>query len=257
MKQEVIQNFLKLPGIMGVALICGQSRPYFYGFEHLLNFQQREALAQGIRQVIETMPPDFDRFEFQFNAQLIHLHRLAHGTILIALISDLPADYPKIMTRLKSELQDNVPEAVALFRHLAGTTRLPNLAEQSKQAIESLPQNALPVPPAVPLGDLLAALNQLSQFGTQYLGAGVVANNWQAVRPNQGWLSQFQIDRKAKISFSGQIDRTTLASLEQQQQIQQWTLAFVDRCGKVIRTFPKNVRQKALNDAQQALLLPD
>lgn len=54
MKQEVVQNFLDLPGIMGVALMDGRSRPFFCGIDQFLNFQQKEALAQGIRQVIET-----------------------------------------------------------------------------------------------------------------------------------------------------------------------------------------------------------
>jgi hypothetical protein len=44
MKREVVQDFLNLPGITGVALIDGRSRPYFHGVEQSLNFQQREAL---------------------------------------------------------------------------------------------------------------------------------------------------------------------------------------------------------------------
>ncbi|HEY9884968.1 MAG TPA: hypothetical protein V6C98_15290, partial [Thermosynechococcaceae cyanobacterium] len=66
MKREVIQDFLNLPGIAGVALMDGRSRPYFCGIDQALNFQQKEALAQGILQVVETIPDSFDVFEFQF-----------------------------------------------------------------------------------------------------------------------------------------------------------------------------------------------
>ena len=37
MKQEAIQNFLNLPGLGGVALLNGRSRPYFHGFRQSLN----------------------------------------------------------------------------------------------------------------------------------------------------------------------------------------------------------------------------
>ncbi|NJL86600.1 MAG: hypothetical protein HC886_12455 [Leptolyngbyaceae cyanobacterium SM1_1_3] len=66
MKRQVVQDFLNLPGIVGVALMDGRSRPYFCGVEQILNFQQREAIAQGIQQVVETTPVDLQSFSFQF-----------------------------------------------------------------------------------------------------------------------------------------------------------------------------------------------
>ncbi|MBD3880484.1 hypothetical protein IFO70_01805 [Phormidium tenue FACHB-886] len=278
MKQEVVQDFLNLPGIMGVAMIYGRSRPYFCGFDRLLNFQQREALAQGIQQVIETTPPGFECLELQFNGCLIHLYKLDHGIILLVLMSNTLDDpYTETISRLKAELQGNITDAIATFRHLAGTTPFLKPAPRehqeavvapavpavspshslSKDLPAPLEEESLAASSAVFLHDLLAALNQLSHFSTQYLGASVVANSWKVTCPDSEWLSQFQVDRKAQISFAGQADETMLASPEQQQQLQQWVAAFIDRCGKVIRTFPKTVRQKALNASQQALLLPN
>lgn len=279
MKQEVVQDFLNLPGIMGVAMIYGRSRPYFCGFDRLLSFQQREALAQGIQQVIETTPPGFECLELQFNACLIHLYKLDHGIILLVLMSKTLGDpYTKTINRLKIELQGNITDAIATFRHLAGTTPFLKPASYPHPEADVAPAVHAVSPPSHPfsedlptpleeeplaassgvfLHDLLAALNQLSRFSTQYLGTTVVANSWKATCPDSEWLSQFQVDRKAQISFSGQSDETMLASLEEQQQLQQWVAAFIDRCGKVIRTFPKTVRQKALDASQQALLLPN
>ncbi|HEY9816238.1 MAG TPA: hypothetical protein V6D20_10635, partial [Candidatus Obscuribacterales bacterium] len=88
MQREVVQDFLNLPGIEGVALVDGRSRPYFCGVDQTLNFQQKEALAQGIQQVVETTPPDFEFFEFQFTGHQVYIYKLDHGVILLVLTSD-------------------------------------------------------------------------------------------------------------------------------------------------------------------------
>ena len=269
MKQEVIQDFLNLPGITGVALISARSRPYFCGVDRLLNFQQRAALAQGIQQVIDTTPAGFECFEFQFNGYRVHLYKLDHRLILLVLALNTLGDtaHYELAARLKLELQNslelqnNIADAIATFRQIAEasptfkfTEPAPQVSQEEQLSQEEQADKELP--PSVLLADLLAALTQLSRFGTQYLGATVVTNNWKTARLEIDWLNQFQIDRKGHFSFSGQMTQTTLVSLEQQQQVQQWTAAFIERCSQVIRTFPKTVRQKGLDHHQQALLLP-
>jgi hypothetical protein len=261
MKQEVVQDFLNLPGIIGVALLSARSRPYFCGVDRLLNFQQRAALAQGIQQVIDTTPVGFESFEFQFNGHRVHLYKLDHGLILLVLALDRLADtaHLELVARLRLELglelQTNIADAIETFRQLAEAS--PFFKASEPQAAKQKTPELSPALPSVMLSDLLAALNQLSRFGTQYLGATVVIRNWQMVRPDIPWLSQFQIDRKGHFSFSGQMKPTSFVSLAQQQQVQQWAAAFIDRCSQIIRTFPKTVRQKGLDIHQQALLLPD
>ena len=257
MKQEVIRDFLNLPGIIGVALISARSRPYFCGVDRLLNFQQRAALAQGIQQIIDTTPAGFESFEFQFNGHRVHLYKLDHGLILLVLALNRLADtaHLELVARLRLELQTDIADAIETFRQLAEVSPFFKLAEP--QAAKQTTSELSPALPPVMLSDLLAALNQLSRFGTQYLGATVVIRNWQMTRPNIPWLSQFQIDRKGRFSFSGQMYPPPRVSLEQQQQIQQWATAFIDRCSQIIRTFPKTVRQKGLDTHQQALLLLD
>lgn len=66
MKQAVIQDFLNLPGIVGLALIVQRSRPCFCRIEQALNYQQKPALAQGILQIVETLPKELESFKFQF-----------------------------------------------------------------------------------------------------------------------------------------------------------------------------------------------
>lgn len=126
MQREVVQDFLNLPGIEGVALVDGRSRPYFCGVDQTLNFQQKEALAQGIQQVVETTPPDFEFFEFQFTGHQVYIYKLDHGVILLVLTSDhliYPA-YVRAVEKLKLELQDDITNAIATFRLLAGKITL-------------------------------------------------------------------------------------------------------------------------------------
>lgn len=126
MQREVVQDFLNLPGIEGVALVDGRSRPYFCGVDQTLNFQQKEALAQGIQQVVETTPPDFEFFEFQFTGHQVYIYKLDHGVILLVLTSDhlIYPSYVRAVEKLKLELQDDITNAIATFRLLAGNITL-------------------------------------------------------------------------------------------------------------------------------------
>ncbi|MBD1870800.1 hypothetical protein H6F88_10930 [Oculatella sp. FACHB-28] len=128
MKREVVQDFLNLPGIAGVALMDGRSRPYFFGVDQSLNFQQKEALAQGIQQVVETTPADFEFFEFQFTGHQVYIYKLNHGIILLVLTGSslvYPA-YLQAVEQLKIELQEDIANTIATFRLLAGNITLSN-----------------------------------------------------------------------------------------------------------------------------------
>jgi hypothetical protein len=316
MKQEVIQDFLNLPGIAGVALMDGRSRPYFCGIDRSLNFQQKEALAQGILQVVETVPVGFDSFEFQFTGYQVHIYKLEHGIILLVLtrqnLND--SDYLKTIKDLKAALQEDISNAVATFRLIAGnislsganysregdgttsaaTTTSSNAgvpvfstqlclpeknssevdtasqqsdgrealavvppAPSTNKLVESLPDPSETIAAEVSLKDLIASLNHLSKFTTQYLGTHVIANYWKSTRPEHDWLGNFQIDRSAQFSLTDSTAQEMQRSLstQEKQWIREWVTAFMKRCSQVIRDFPAIVEQSALNDEQRALLL--
>lgn len=300
MKQEVIQDFLNLPGIAGVALMDGRSRPYFCGIDRTLNFQQKEALTQGILQVFETIPDEFDSFEFHFSGYQVYIYKFSSGIILLVLTHEslVYSDYLKTIKNLKATIREDISNAIAVFHMFASTTTLPGMTTtrtQPKQpakvsspnldaklsstqpapvasqpARPTLETPAIPTPQLVPtvpsarstvaevrLMDAIAALNQLSQFTTQYLGTHVIANYWKATRPTHDWLSQLQVDRSAQITF---VDPSTqqlqaVLSPEQQSCLREWVASFIQRCSQVIRDFPTLIQQKALTDAQKKLLL--
>ncbi|MGB3493847.1 MAG: hypothetical protein WBA57_14050, partial [Elainellaceae cyanobacterium] len=126
MKRDVVRDFLNLPGIVGIALVDGRSRPFFFGIDHALNFQQKEALAQGIQQVVETTPSSFESFEFQFNSHQVYIYKLEHGIILLVLTNEqlVYSSYTLLVSQLKHSLQDDLGNAIANFRLAAGNVTL-------------------------------------------------------------------------------------------------------------------------------------
>ncbi|MGK7902947.1 MAG: hypothetical protein AB4352_16360 [Hormoscilla sp.] len=294
MNREVVKDFLNLPGIAGVALMDRRSRPYFCGVDSALNFQQKEALAQGIRQVVETTPESFESFEFQFAAHQVYIYKLASDMILLVLTSSglVYSDYLPALQKLKAALSADLSTGVATFRLLAGnitlsgqeywkpaasdgtkpgqTAAVPAPVAKTASGTSTGSRNgfhdaASPQPDAkngthqVTLKEILAALNQLSEFTTQYLGVAVISNYWKTSRPqNIEWLNHFQVNRKAEISFNGESSQSESGEVTEQEisSIQSWVAAFINRCAKVIRDFPALVEQKALNPQQKELLLP-
>lgn len=122
MNQEVIQDFLNVPGIVGVALIDGAAPPYFHGFDAGLDSSQQHTIAQSIQQVLETTPEGFNSFEFQFHLHRVYLHKLNQGiTLLVITGIDLPSlTYTQAVRRLLLELQiGQNQQLVSEFRALA------------------------------------------------------------------------------------------------------------------------------------------
>ena len=106
MKREVVQEFLGLPGIVGLALMDGRSRPCFYGVSERLNLQQKEALAQGICQVLETTPSSFRTFEFQFAGSRAYIYKVVEGLVLLVIVDNAlaPTEYRAAFSGFKQPL---------------------------------------------------------------------------------------------------------------------------------------------------------
>ncbi|HSM84319.1 MAG TPA: hypothetical protein VLS96_21695 [Nodosilinea sp.] len=260
MKRQVIQNVLNLPGISGMALIDGRNRPFFFGPDISLNSHQQDALAQGIQQVVETTPAQFDAFSFRFTNQFAHIYKLDQGLILLVLINDKLAltDYRIAIGQLKATLLEAPHNAVPTFRLLAGCVTLGSGA--NLPAIDAPPAAPQNEPTAPALGTLsvdhqavITALNHLSDGAAQYLGKIIVVNTWKQSRPAAAWLEQFELQKDGHFTIStpGQTPLTA----EQHQWIKDWVTAFLGRGGKTIRNFQTLVTEQTLTPQEQALLL--
>jgi hypothetical protein len=250
MKQDVIWDFLNLPGIAGIALMDGRRRSFFCGNDQTINLQQKEALSQGILQVVETIPDGFASFELKFSEYQAYIYKLQRGRVLLVLArQDLSfSDYSKAIVPLQVTIEADFEGAVTVLQAIAAT---PPGSERQSVSSEPAPEVSLTERP-VTLRDLLAAFNHLSNFTAQFLGTAVIVNYLKTTRPESEWLSRFRIDRAAHITFSGETADSVTA--QQHQWIRNWVAAFIRRCSQVVRDFGAIVEQKAF-DAQQKLLL--
>lgn len=123
MNREVIQDFLNLPGVIGVALTNRRMRPYFHGFNAILNGQQQQAMAQGIHQVIENIPEGLISFEFYFIGNIAFIYKLPYDLVLLVL-GDKNLDikeYEASIDQVRQEIEIDVYSAVATFKQLLGS----------------------------------------------------------------------------------------------------------------------------------------
>lgn len=274
MQQQVILNFLNLSGVVGLGLIDGHSRPYFSGIDKSLNFQQKEALTQGIQQVISTTPSGFDSFDFKFAQQDAWIYRLKNGVILLVVTDHQQLDtlvYNDTVAQLKETLESDPHNAVSTFRLLAGSTTLNRSTDgtnESSSPAADTPTSrrspgessgrasALSAQTPATWNDCLAALNTLTDVTAQYLGKIVVANTWRATRPDEEALTIVHLDRGGHFSLEpdGQVMKT--ASIEERSYtaIRDWVSAFVKRCSMIIRDYEAMVIEQQLTAQQRAVL---
>ena len=269
MKKQVILNFLNLPGIVGLGLMDGHSRPYFSGIDQFLNFQQKEALTQGIQQVVSTTPAGFESFDFRFAQRDAFIYKLGNGVILLVVTNeqlDRP-HYEDAVLQLKKTLETDPHSAVSTFRLLAGSTTLNRPVEPpTKPSPATSPSPSLsatgPAPTQAssdvthPWQECLAALNVLTDSTAQYLGKIVVANTWRTARPNQEALPDLQIDRAGHFSLKpdASIKSTDIIDNEDYKMIHDWVHKFIQRCSMIIRDYPEMVLRQSLTEQQRAVL---
>jgi hypothetical protein len=309
MNQGVIQDFLNLPGIAGIALMNEYSRAFVRpgdcaGDDPLgdsapvscapvgcapvedapvecavvgcaLNVQESEGLVRSILQIVETVPEKFELFKFKFSEYQAHLYQLKKGMILLVLTDQqlVPTDYLHRFGEFKAVLEaqpsSDIDHAIAEFQRITAKG-LPLQTNKPKQnlgqdlepsASDDLTEVALTASlataPTTTVKEVIAALNELSQFTTQYLGTQVIVNYWKSTRPAQEWLRQFQLDRAGYFSVPNRTAEQLAQpiSAEDQATIQGWVDAFIKRCSYVIRDFSNIIQQKALNPEQKCLLL--
>ena len=351
MSREVIQDFLHLEGIVGIALTNRRMRPYFYGLDAVLD-KTKQALGQGVLQVVENVPEGCESFEFNFSGHVVFIYKLTHGLVLLVLTDNELnlVDYSGSITKIKYLIESDTYNTVANFKLLLGsvtqtslpstnwnasspsvsspsatvqsqpttrsfsdpnieanvspfpsstieagnltnnltnkissTTTSKNVQSQSNVTrVQTPPESSASAPISktiansnptkvnndsypksvsvqtgsqeYKLNELLAALNKLSNFTTQYLGKVVVANYLKSSRPaDVSWLLEFEVDRNGQVSHPKQA--TIVCTPEQLQQIQSWVTVYIKRCKQVIRNFDQMLEQDCLDVRQRQILL--
>jgi len=154
MSREVIQDFLNLAGVVGIALTNRRMRPYFYGLDTVLD-RTKQALGQGVLQVVENLPEGFESFEFHFAGHIVFIYKLTHGLVLLVLTdSELaPVEYRRCITKIKYLIETDTYNTVAYFKLLLGSVTQQSLPSTSWTA------NSAKVPAQTAVADSPATHN--------------------------------------------------------------------------------------------------
>lgn len=261
MYQESIEDFLSIPGVLGVALICQQwsqqsvppqaSQLYLYTKDITLDENKKQLLTQDTKQNIAKIPERIDFFKFRIAEYYACIYKLNSDLTLLVLTStDIAAVQlrPLAAKQLKARLQKDVDTTVATFKFLTQSSQ--NIAVRELEDVGNDRNQSLE---KVTVEDLLNALNRLSQFSSEYIGKKIVTNYWQSTRPSFEWLDNFHLNHAAKIEFSGVIKEPITAL--QHQWLKDWTAAFIKKCSQIIQDFPRMIEKKGLDEQNQRLLL--
>ncbi len=263
MEKETLESFLSIRGVMGVALLSRTGRPFFYRSFQDLDSRQQQALAEGLFQVLQTMPPGLDYFDFQFAEQRVFVYPLGPEWVLLVAVNDelvMPV-YTLAVNRLRAELQQDTPKGLATLRLFTSQAEAARNAAQPSSALAESRRAQKEEPGSQPeatatgsrmeMDVFVQSLNRLCQITAGYLGKAVIVNYWKASRQEvverQGssaeWLNQFEIERSGQIHYKG-----TLKELDESQQkvLRDWVLAFFRRCEEVIHDFRNLIKSAEL-----------
>lgn len=141
MSREVIQDFLNLAGVVGIALTNRRMRPYFYGLDSVLD-RTKQALGQGVLQVVENLPEGFESFEFHFGSYIVFIYKLTHGLVLLVLTDkDLElVSYGRSITKIKYLIETDTYNTVAYFKLLLGSVTQHSLPSTSWSGEQPTPK---------------------------------------------------------------------------------------------------------------------
>jgi hypothetical protein len=122
MSREVIQDFLNLAGVVGISLTNRRMRPYFYGLDSVSD-RTKQALGQGVLQVVENVPEGFESFDFYFADHVVFIYKLTHGLVLVVLTekSIKMVDYSQGITKIKHLIDTDTYNTVSYFKLLLGS----------------------------------------------------------------------------------------------------------------------------------------
>ena len=232
MQYQLIQNFLDLPGIVGLSLMPLEDtsgRAYSVGFPQGNGPEQLPLLLRGIQQIIKTTPASLEFSVFQFGVYRVDLHKVESEAVLLILSEgQLPAQYSKAVSELMQFIKADYSALVESIRAIRAETvaHVSTLSPQLQSANSE---------------DVVAAMNSLSQVTSRYLGTQLVANHWRSDQ-SQGmvWLEKFCISGDGTISA---LEMDQQLSPEQLAEIRLWTQRFHQRCTRIIRDYAVLVEQ--------------
>ncbi|WP_146087143.1 hypothetical protein [Chroococcidiopsis sp. TS-821] len=258
MYQEFIHEFLKIPGVLGVALTQEKSIRYLYANNRKIEGREKHSLIEILQQRITIVSSEEDYLEFQVMGCYAYSYKLNESlSFLVITDTDIAKNQLRALAaqQLKAILQKDLDLTIKTFKILTETfSQLQAFSTQLKPELSALKHSSFPLEEgALNITELLNALNRLSQFSSNYIGTKLTVNYWQLTRPNFDWLDNFQINRSAELVFHGTITETITA--QQHRIVKEWVAAFIKKCSRIIQDLPVMIEEIALDETHRRLLL--
>ena len=256
---EIIENFINLPGVVTVALIHGKAPPYFYNKAPTIDVLKKQIVSQKILEYMAKVPEELDFIEFQVMDYYVYTYKLSPNIIVLALSTNNSAAIKLLAgKKLKAALQENIEKTLESFKiplskFYNQTLTTSGIRETSTtsgnykiNSSESLVEN-------IKIDTLLKIMNKISKFSSNYMGPKLIANYWETSRPKHEWLDSFEINRSAEITFSGV--GAELVTAAQYRAIKEWVAAFMKQCSLIMQDLPSLIEDKCLDEENKKLIL--
>jgi hypothetical protein len=230
---EIIQDFLTVPGIAGIAMMDGSTIPRLYSADPTLQIQHPKTFLASVTPILRTLASEVQQLEFFFGTYRLYVNRLGYG-FTVAVLTHQSIDWHNNSQNLQTfceTVQANLKISIPILETWASA------------------RNNL-LPPHSPTPDLqtyLNAFNHLTQIAAQTLGNTIIT-------------SQLNRSRPGSLTIAIDIAKTQLTAPNQPlnpnqlKVLHQWTQDFRNQCSKIIRDFDTTARQAGLTSEEATLL---
>ncbi|MEO0867473.1 MAG: hypothetical protein AAFY17_03285 [Cyanobacteria bacterium J06642_11] len=230
MQCQLIQTFIKLPGILGFSLMPPDQEKsskniYSVGFTQGRSPDQHPTLVHGVQQIIQTTPASLEHCTFQFSSHHIEIHKVENGAILLIFGQGEFADqHFKAISELIQFIK-------ADYQALVDSIRAINTAHDQGYAPKGTDEQL----PTVHIDDLLEAINSVSHITRRYLGSRFVTDYWQASQQQAlAWMQHCQIEADGTLNVADGLPELTPEQLAELRGCMQ---QFHQQCTRFIRDY--------------------
>lgn len=249
---RIVEDFLNVAGIVGVALMNGPQLDYFCHLNGTLQAEDKALFAQNVSQVFETVPTEFAEVELQLQTHWTHLYRLDRSRIFVVWLGNA-ADrehYGRLLPTLLGLLKDAPGRVLDQFAaHTIGATSQP----ATVASVESPLEAGVPMLPS--LQDMLQVMNRVIDAGVEFLGRRILTNQVMMARPDDPWLSAIALDGQGMLVAPGDQLLEPLTPV-QYASLKIWVDEIILAVRRVIRNF-REILMQDLSPIDQALLFEE
>jgi hypothetical protein len=257
MNSEIIENFVLLPDVLGLALIHSRSLLHLYLKKQTLNTSQQKILSEKLFKAISTLQGHSNTFALRLVGYYSYFYKVTADYDLVVLTAvDKPTIKLIAANQLKATLQKSIEQSdqnrsflsMDLARALTASGKLGFYYDRvDKQSTSSAPPDL-----DLSFEEILEALNLLSQIVRELLGPTLTANYWRTARPKDMFLSIFDVDNSGKITCK-YIPKEPVTSTHQ-LQLREWTGGFMKLGCQIIKDLPKRVASHKINPKYKKIL---